>query len=85
MMKYRGSGLPLLFALLMSTGATIAAEKTTANAIVTQCVEPRPQMCTMDYRPACATLNDGAERTYANGCSACSDVEVKSWIEGDCE
>ncbi|RLA06346.1 MAG: hypothetical protein DRQ54_06690 [Gammaproteobacteria bacterium] len=83
--KYPGSTLLIVFTVLISAGATIAAEETIADTSATQCVEPRPQMCTMDYRPVCATMGDGIEKTFANGCSACSDEEAKSWVEGDCE
>lgn len=53
-----------------------------ANA--TACEEPRPQICTADYRPVCATLNDGSNKTYANGCSACGDSNVLAWVENAC-
>ena len=38
----------------------------------------------MDYRPVCATLEDGAIKTYANGCGACADAEVVSWVDNAC-
>ena len=50
----------------------------------TQCEEPRPQVCTADYRPVCATLADGSQKTYSNGCSACGDPAVGAWVEGEC-
>jgi alkaline phosphatase D len=49
------------------------------------CPEPRPQICTQDYRPVCAVRQDGSYKTYANGCSACSDPEVTGYREGACE
>jgi hypothetical protein len=49
------------------------------------CTEPRPQICTMDYRPVCAQLEDGTFKTYSNGCTACSDSAVKGHREGACE
>jgi hypothetical protein len=59
------------------------------------CTEPRPQMCTMDYRPVCATRDTGVrcikapcpsseQKTYSNGCSACSDATVSEYVEGEC-
>ncbi len=48
------------------------------------CSEPRPQMCTMDYRPVCGVLKQGDKKTYSNGCAACSDKEVVSWLENEC-
>jgi hypothetical protein len=38
----------------------------------------------MDYRPVCASLTDGSVKTYSNGCTACGDAAVSSWIEGAC-
>ena len=51
---------------------------------VEQCSEPRPQMCTMEYRPVCGITKDGADKTYGNGCGACGDAEVISFTEGEC-
>ncbi len=48
------------------------------------CADPRPQMCTRDYRPACGTKRDGSRRTYGNACTACSDAEVVSQAAGAC-
>jgi hypothetical protein len=48
------------------------------------CEEPRPQACTMDYRPVCARLEDGSQKTYSNACGACADGSVVAWREGAC-
>ena len=55
-----------------------------AQAMVT-CPEPRPQVCTQEYRPVCATLQDGGFKTYSNGCTACTDPAVTAYREGACE
>ena len=49
------------------------------------CTEPRPQVCTQDYRPVCAVLKDGSVQTFSNGCNACSDPAVTGYREGACE
>ena len=49
------------------------------------CKDPRPEMCTMDYRPVCAAKSDGSQATYSNGCGACSDPEVLEYRQGECE
>ena len=49
------------------------------------CPEPRPQICTQDYRPVCAQLQDGSFKTYSNGCNACTDPAVTSYRDGACE
>ncbi len=48
------------------------------------CEEPRPQICTREYKPVCATLQDGSSKTYATGCTSCSDSSVKSYQPGEC-
>jgi hypothetical protein len=52
---------------------------------VVQCMEPRPQICTMEYLPVCADLRAGAKRSYASGCVACSDANVVGYRPDRCE
>lgn len=47
-----------------------------AVPISTACSEPRPTICTMEYRPVCARLRAGNDVTYASACNACADVMV---------
>lgn len=49
------------------------------------CEQPRPQICTREYDPVCAKLNDGSIRTYATGCTSCADSKVESYTKGACE
>src|SRR5580693_2796016 len=35
------------------------------------CADPRPQVCTRDYRPACGLRRDGGRKTYGNASGAC--------------
>jgi tetratricopeptide (TPR) repeat protein len=48
------------------------------------CADPRPQMCTRDYRPACGQRRDGSRKTYGNACTACSDSDVVTQSAGAC-
>jgi len=48
------------------------------------CAEPRPQVCTRDYRPACGLQRDGQRKTYGNACSACADPLVVTQSAGAC-
>jgi hypothetical protein len=48
------------------------------------CAEPRPQICTRDFRPSCGTRRDGSRKTFGNACSACSDAEVITQAAGAC-
>jgi len=57
------------------------------NAGMVECREPRPDMCIQEYRPVCATRDNGVRCvttpcdstenvTYSNGCTACADPSV---------
>ena len=72
----------LLFSLASCASAPPAGDST--GSAMNLCEEPRPQVCTMDYRPVCGTLNDASVKTYANGCGACGDANVVSWVEAEC-
>ncbi|GAB3537863.1 hypothetical protein GCM10027343_02080 [Noviherbaspirillum agri] len=63
---------------------------------LTQCRDPRPQMCTREYKPVCASRDTGVRcvttpcpstewRTYGNACDACSDSKVSGYREGACK
>ena len=82
-MRFLRNLMPCLVVLL--SACATSSQDETALAVATQvCEEPRPQVCTMDYRPVCASLADGSVKTYSNGCSACGDAAVSSWTEGAC-
>jgi len=60
-----------------------------------ECKEPRPEMCTQEYRPVCATRDNGVRcvttpcdstetKTYSNGCMACADPAVYFYYPGAC-
>ena len=49
------------------------------------CEDPRPEVCTMDYRPVCAVHADGSLATASNACVACSDPSVVGYRTGPCE
>jgi hypothetical protein len=49
-----------------------------------QCPEQRPQMCTLEYAPVCAFLENKQRKEFSNGCSACSDSTVVGYIAGSC-
>lgn len=80
--------------LLASACATQNAGQMPADAV--RCTEPRPQICTMDYTPVCATRVDAIRcvttpcpstemATYANGCGACADATVTYYQPGACD
>jgi len=51
---------------------------------VTQCTDPRPQVCTMEYNPVCATLVSVGTKQYASPCNACADDTVLAYLEQPC-
>jgi hypothetical protein len=82
--------LPVLTAVLALSSLGACAGTGTGSVGTVEgeryvCVDPRPEACTMDYNPVCATLADGTVATYPNGCGACSDAAVVSHRPGACE
>lgn len=68
---------------LVTTSTKQGASANTSNLQV--CEVPRPRVCTMEYRPVCATLVSNASKTYASGCNACADIAVVGYIDDPCE
>jgi len=65
------------------------------DGLYKRCKEPRPQICTREYRPVCATRDTGIRcvttpcdsqefKTYGNGCTACADTNVSEYRSGAC-
>lgn len=61
-----------------------ATEKADISAGFAACVEPRPEVCTMQYDPVCGKMTDGSSKTYSNACVACSDHLVTGYLKGAC-
>jgi len=76
----------LATALFLSACAADPQKQPEAAALgMTECENPRPEICTMDYTPVCGQLISGEEKTYANGCSACSVTNVIGYKAGECQ
>ena len=60
------------------------ASQQPAPSLITQCADPRPQVCTMEYAPVCAALNAGGSREYSSACNACADDAVTGYADGAC-
>lgn len=69
------------FAFLLTRGELAPESLPVAGG---PCADPRPQMCTRDYRPACGLRRDGSRMTYGNACSACADPDVVTQGAGAC-
>jgi len=80
----------VVFLILLSAlvSACAAYDKKTADLSIsklTVCNEPRPQICTREYNPVCATYKGGSKKTSATGCTACSDPEVIGYVMAACK
>ncbi len=67
------------------SSAVTPPEQPPKQGAFVQCTEPRPQICTREYNPVCATLEGGGTQTYATGCTACADAKVTGYSPGACE
>ena len=72
----------VLFSVLLI--ASSCTTKPVTPDDMTLCVDPRPEICTMEYAPVCGYTNSG-QKTYASGCTACSDKTVTGYTQGECE
>lgn len=88
MLRLLSAGFGIILGSHILTGCAAAPESADDDGqqvAVVICTDPRPEMCTMDYTPVCGRRGDGTEKTYSNGCSACSDKAVVSYRPGACE
>ena len=75
--------------LLLISGCGSASQQPQVNtgpgsSPLVSCTDPRPEVCTMQYAPACAELAAGGSREYASSCNACSDPAVSGYRPGSC-
>ncbi|SMF28296.1 hypothetical protein SAMN02745866_01811 [Alteromonadaceae bacterium Bs31] len=79
-----------------NTAALAAAVKPVQVDAEIDCTEPRPKICTREYRPVCASKHTQAQcvaepcpetvqQTYATACTACADPEVTRYTPGKCQ
>ena len=71
--------------LVLWLAGCASAPQVAPDAYDVACEDPRPEICTLDYRPVCAVHDDGSESTASNGCGACSDPTVIGYRKGACE
>ena len=64
--------------------ACAASERSVPDA-AGRCAEPRPEICTREYRPVCGVQNNSLAKTYGNACTACADGQVIYYLEGACK
>lgn len=87
--------LIVLTATLTACTAPQTSTESKSQPEFTNCPEQRPNVCTMDYRPVCATRDTGVrcvttpcpsteQKTYSNACGACADANVIGHIPDEC-
>ena len=94
----RWLSLGVLLGVVACSGATSEGELAGqgAGGGYVECVVPRPEICTHDYRPVCALRDTGIRcvtepcdtwetKTFGNACAACADGGVYGWRPGECE
>lgn len=73
------------FVLAVVAGCSSSSPPQPITSLDTPCTAPRPQVCTMEYAPVCASLARGGRADYSSGCNACADDAVLSYVEGVCD
>ena len=90
--KHRFESLPrIAIAILAAAVLTLTACTSSPSLRINPgteglsfCPEPRPEVCTMEYRVVCARLQNGTFKEYSNACSSCSDPNVVGYRDGSC-
>lgn len=86
----------ILLSLVLAACSSVEKNEVDANANAKKplpplpgyssaCPDERPQICTFDFSPVCATTASGETKTYSNGCSACADTSVQGYSQGECQ
>ena len=71
--------------LIVSGCASITTENNSDVPKLVKCPEERLEMCTMQYDPVCAKLQDNTLQTFSNSCVACADKQSISYQLGECK
>jgi hypothetical protein len=91
------TALYLLSILLLVACSTQGASVNVPNTIqLTGCTDPRPEVCTSEYRPVCGIRDTAIRcvkapcptneyRVFPNACEACRDQQVFGHAESSCE
>lgn len=92
----QGFGFAMLILLCTACAQAPEPAPLADEPALTHCTEPRPQACTREYNPVCASRDTGIRcvttpcpsaewKTYGNGCDACADSKVIGHRPGECE
>lgn len=87
--------ITLLMISCQDNKPTASPKPTTPVDNFTKCSEPRPQVCTRDFRPVCGQVDTGVrcvttpcpsteKKTFSNACTACADPKVHGYWLNAC-
>ncbi len=77
--------LPLMLAAIGACHAEMPRQPPRATEPgAVACAEPRPQVCTREYRPVCGVRADDTRQTFGNACTACAEPGVVRHVPGPC-
>ena len=77
--------LPCVAGALFNLSCTLQTHAVSENQNFIPCPDKRPEVCTMQYDPVCATLTDKMQKTFSNACTACAEEQVTGYIKGSCQ
>ena len=86
--QFAAAALLAVVVLIPAGCAGVQIEGTTSGAADSRdmviCPEPRPEVCTQEFRIVCAQMQDGTFKEYSNGCTSCTDPDVVGYRDGNC-
>jgi hypothetical protein len=62
----------------------LSACATTAPVASIACTQPRPLVCTMEFLPTCAVIENGDRKEFSSPCTACAATNVTGYVAGPC-
>ena len=72
------------FACIIGVLLLLSACAASAPVASTACTEPRPLVCTMEFLPTCAVLENGDRKEFSSPCTACAATDVTGYVAGPC-
>ena len=83
-MRFRSALLTLAMCSVAACSVGPDERKARPYAEHQLCPQERSQVCTREYAPVCALLENGHNKEYANACGACADSAVVGYKPVPC-